>query len=371
MFELHTPFSSHAAAPRGIVLVNDVPVSWVSWEVEQNATYHADTFRVLLAVQDLPKALPVSALVDGRDLRVEILAGYPADPLNYTAHDLSSLIVGRVDEPMYDPIAGTLELTGRDFTGLLIDRKTSEKYRNMTASQIADTLAVRVGLTPVVTATTTKAGSYYDIDHARMAESLTEWDLLCWLAREEGYMVFVRGTELHFEPKPEAGDRVYTIRYDKPVGAPVSFDGPSLSLSRSLTVAKDVVVTVRSWSAKKKGVVIATYPKGKRKGTTPGSSGARDPDGFVINVPGKTYEQALQIAQATHAQITSHEMKLVATLPADHVLAIETPMQLVGTGTAFDQAYFPTSITRQMAFGEPYLMTVHAQNRSPENTPTL
>jgi len=44
---------------------------------------------------------------------------------------------------------------------------------------------------------------------------------------------------------------------------------------------------------------------------------------------------------------------------------------LTGTGTAFDQLYFPESISREMSLQSGYLMTVHAKNSSPENQPTL
>jgi phage protein D len=257
--------------------------------------------------------------------------------------------------------------------GLLIDRRTAEKFANMTASAIATQLAGRVGLTPVVTATTTKVGTYYTIDHALLTREVSEWDLLCWLAQHENYLVYVKGTKLHFEPKPSGKANPYALIWTPPnadSGAP-QFTGAGLRMTRNLTVAKDVVVTVRSWGAKGKTVIAATYPTSKHKGTAAGTSGTNQAEGHVFNIPGLTYDQAIQAAREKHAAITAHEMKIEVTLPADNLLQITTPIELRGTGTAFDQTYYPEAINRHMVFGSVFAMTVHAKNRSPENEVTL
>jgi phage protein D len=368
--------TSGVRRPRGAVLVNDVLVPWESWHVESNATFNADTFSVQLVATRLPRGSRAGDLTDGRSLRVEIRAGFPADPDSYTLDELETIIVGQVDEPVFDPVAGTLELSGRDFTALLIDRKTGEKFANMTASQIADVLAARVGLNPVTTPTTRKAGALYDADHARVTQTMSEWDLLCWLAHEEDYRVYVRGLDLVFEPRPaeDGSDSVpYVLRWTPPNDDHESheFDGTSLRLTRNLTTAKDVTVTVKSWNAKSKAAVVATYPQGKHKSAAPGTSGAGQPEGYVRNIPGLTHEQALQRAQAIHREITAHEMRMEVSLPADPLVDAMGTLMLTGTGTAFDQLYFPESISREMSLQSGYLMTVHAKNSSPENQPTL
>lgn len=364
-----TPTTRH---PRGAVFVNDVLVPWESWEVSNNSTFDADEFRVTLPISSLPKDLPAAAMIDGRALRIEIRGGLVGDPGNYSVKDLTQLILGRVDDVAASFERGVVELCGRDFTGLLIDRKTAEKFANMTASDVASLLAARVGLTPVVTTTKMLSGAYYAIDHALMSREVSEWDLLCWLAMQEGFAVYVKGTELHFEPKPSGKRDPYALVWTPPSAQRgVQFTGQTLSLSRNLTVTRDVTVTVKSFNAKGKQVVIATYPRSKRKGAAAGASGANQPDGYVRTIPGLTYEQALQRAQSIHQQITAHEMKLAADMPADTVLDITMPIELRGTGTAFDQTYYPESITRRMSLAEGFAMTVRAKNRAPENEVTL
>lgn len=368
MSDLNTQPTPVARQPRGAVLVNDVLVPWESFEVTNNTTFDADEFRVWLPLSSLPAELPVDTLASGKSLRVQVRAGIGADK---SVAQLQHLITGRADDVSVDYARGMVELSGRDFTGLFIDRKTTEKFANMTAGAIARVLAARVGLLPVVKDTAKLVGSYYAIDHALMTREVSEWDLLTWLARQEGFAVYVSGSELHFEPKPSEKGAPYVLQWTPPADGAPSFTGMDLRLSRNLTVARDVTVTVRSWSAKGKKVVEATYPKGKHKGAAAGTSGASQPDGYVRNIPGLTHEQAIQRAQAIHAEITAHEMKLDVTLPADELLTTTVPVSLRGTGTAFDQIYYPESITRRMSMTDGYLMTLRAKNRSPDNEVTL
>jgi len=62
-------------------------------------------------------------------------------------------------------------------------------------------------------------------------------------------------------------------------------------------------------------------------------------------------------------------MKFTAYLPADNVLSVSTPVVVQGTGTAWDQLYFPRLITREMDNEEGYRMTVEAQNTSASENP--
>src|SRR5258708_3913007 len=89
---------------------------------------------------------------------VELFIGFPADVSNFTPADLKSWIYGQVDEIEIDPVQNTIHVRGRDLTRVFIDTKTTQKWPNQTASQIATSLAKGHGLTPVVTATTTKVG---------------------------------------------------------------------------------------------------------------------------------------------------------------------------------------------------------------------
>ncbi|WP_458763572.1 hypothetical protein [Cupriavidus basilensis] len=468
------PVQPASRQPRGIVKVAGVRVdAWIDWSVDNNTFYQADTFRVSFAVTALPAETNAAWFAAQKEAFVEIFAGFPGDPSNFSESDLQSLIYGRVDDIDYDPVATTLVLTGRDLTAAFIDAKTSMQYQNLTSSEIAIQLAQAHGLTPVVTATTTKAGSLYAYDHVRMVDQRSEWDLLTWLASEEGFICYVKGQELHFEPRQEdalpvvpvdkaalqkefdevsaawraeqekakalnkaaladsdakdaavaAGDDaaataaqqaglakvaeatatldrargLYKRRYhdlneqlrgisSAPVGGPSNVyelrwvvddqGNPSanvrdLRLSRSLTVAKGVTVVVRSWHLKPSNRITAYYPS-RGKTIQPGKA---SPFGnqqiYTFNRGGMDQDRANTFAQRMHREITQHEMKLRARLPADNVLTQTTLVRLTGTGTAFDQDYYVDGITRQMSLEDGYVMDISAKNHNPDSVPPL
>jgi len=347
------PALAVARQPRGLVKINgEVVPGWISWEVNNNTFYQADTFRCRFALSSMPPDKGAAWWASQKEIFVEVLSGFPVDPEWFDASELDSLIYGKVDDVTYDPV----------------DAKTTEKFQNLTSSQIAELLAKRHGLTPVVVATKTKAGKYYEIDHARLTDERSEWDLLTYLAHEERYVVYLKGKELHFEPQPEESQNPYVLRWEPPVedrGFPI-FNGKSISFSRNLTVAKGVVVTVRSWNAKNKKAFSVTYSTHKAKGTAPGKA-SPPAQNYYFTIPGLTPEQALQRAQAKHREITQHEMRLSFSMPADNVLQTTDIIRVEGTDSPFDQTYYPESINRAMSLSDGYTMTGSAKNVSPEN----
>jgi hypothetical protein len=54
-------------------------------------------------------------------------------------------------------------------------------------------------------------------------------------------------------------------------------------------------------------------------------------------------------------------------MPADNILTTENIIKVVGTGTAFDQVYFPDSIVRSFGWDSGYTMTVNAKNHGVES----
>lgn len=359
--------------PRGIVKVNDVVVNgFIEAENESNGYYEADTFRVKIPAANVD----MTALVALDEVKVEILAGFPANPQSFDASELTSLIIGLVDEMQYDPHARIVTLSGRDLTSRLIDAKTTEKFANKTAGEIANILAARHGLNPVVTATTTKVGQYYQIDQVRLTDTRSEWDLLTWLANEEvtadgrKFVAYVNGNDLHFEPETPPDSDPYVIRWQEPDNdAPYRrAQATNLSFERNLTVLKNIVVTVRSWGQKQKKPFAVSYPS---SGSTiaPGASTSKK-QLYEYRFPNLTQEQALRKAQAIQHDLTLQEVRMHASMPCDPALTPRRLVQVVGTGTVFDQNYYPRSIHRQIG-ADGFQMRFEAKNHSPESQVAL
>ncbi|WP_353192103.1 hypothetical protein [Pandoraea pnomenusa] len=370
------PLAPVASRPRGAVKLNDTLITgWVGWEAESNSYYSADTFRVTFIVDRLPPDRDKRWFSAQADMLVELFGGYPDDPERYSLTDLTSELYGRVDDIDFDIVAGTIELVGRDLTSVFIDAKTTEKWPNLTASQIATQLARRHGLTPVVTATSNKVGKYYEIDHVNLTDQRSEWDVLTYLAHIEGFVVYVSGRELHFGPKTDPESTPYLIQWSPPDdsrGYPEA-NAVDLKFTRALTVSRGIQVVVRTWNAKQKKGFTVSYPS-KAKTT---QAGKAKPFGgaqiFSYTIPGLTQEQALQRAQKIYDELIAHEMKLVARMPADPLLRVTTMIEVAGTDTDWDQRYFPDSVVRRMSMNmsDGYVMSVNAKNHAPDSTVTL
>jgi phage protein D len=280
-----------------------------------------------------------------------------------------SLIQGLVDTVAIDVLAGSLRIEGRDLTAAMIDNRTQETFANRTSSEIATILAQRHNLTPVVTATTTPIGRYYQNEHDRIAlnqfsRSMTEWDLLIFLAGQEGFDVFVGGTSLYFQPAAESFGAPFTV---------TPGDVQDLRLERSLTLARDIVVTVKSWNSRQQSAFSQTVrASGKRGagGSGTGAGSASPPQHYVFVRPNLTMNDALQLAQQKAAELTQHERVWEATMPGDLILDPRSAIQLVGTGSEFDQTYFIDVIDRHISMENGFVQRIRAKNTSPRTQST-
>jgi phage protein D len=363
-----SPNPAKARQPRGAVKLNGEMVpGWISFEVENNATRSADTFRIVCAVSQLSAKHNAAWFSAQKSLMVEIFAGFPADPQHFTPADLDCLIVGHADEVDFDLVESTIELCGRDLTALLIDTKTSEHFKEKKSSDVAMLLAQRRKLTPVVTPTRNVIGKYYKYDRVTLAQEQSEWEILSYLANVEDFQVYVKGQALHFEPRPEKQTDPYLMTW-KAAGIERGFPVANvirLQCTRNLTIAKGVSVEVRSWNVGKGGQpVVATFPKAA-KATAPGQASART-QVYHRFFPHLTHAEAQQRAQNIYRQIIAHEMRMEACLPADNRLDCTKTLQVCGTGTKFDQLYYPESVTRTLSMDEGYRMEIRAKNTSPE-----
>ena len=365
-------YSSWASAPRLIALANGVRlVGVVGFEVDNNSFYQADSFRLTLCLSAQPPSSNWTYWASQIDIEVELLVGFPSSE-TFDKADLTSLLIGNVDDIAIDPIADQVVMSGRDLTSRFIDNKTAEKYKDQTASQIATLLAFRRQLVPVVTATTVKAGTYYDYDNVGDADDRPEWDLLTYLAQVSNFVVYVKGRELHFEPKPDPTKTPpYVLRWEAGNGGNASprFNATTLAMNRNLTVAKDIIVTVRSWNVKQNRMFVKTANRSRVKsGTKAASKSYLPPQKYVFTITNKTAEETQQYANQMLAEISQHEMNINAQIPGDPALNPRVVIKLEGTGTAFDQLYYPASVLHQIDVSEGYRTTVRAKNTSPEST---
>jgi len=368
------PVVAAARQPRSLVQIatsyadTPQPLSGVvSWSISNNSYFEADTFRVVLAASALPSTNNTAWFMSQDEIYVQISASEsPANPDAPAADSLTTLIYGRVDTVDFDPVRTEVHLSGRDLSAAFIDNKLATEYTSQVASGIVSELASARNIPAQISATSTRIGTGFQgvFGHATVNQS--EWDLICYLARIEGFVAFVSPTQgLYFGPDPRDTSNPYVIRWQAPTSSqafPIA-NVSELDFSRSMTVAKGITVVVSSAQQARKTPVVEYYPSAPRAIQPGKASPFGDVQAYYFNTtPNSSPVQCKTLAQTKYNEIISHTMKMSARLPADGVLSISTPIQVQGTGTVCDQIYFPREITREFSKDEGYMMHAQAQN---------
>jgi phage protein D len=242
---------------------------------------------------------------------------------------------------------------------------SAETFSNNTSSEIAQTLALRHGLAPVVTATTTPIGRYYQEGHDlsslhRSSKTVTEWDLLSGLAEVEGFNVYVQDNSLCFAPP--VGAALPTVWQWMPGGTAAS-TLTTLQMERCLALAGDIVVTVQSWNSRQAQMITQTV----RSSALGSVTAAKDANPsiattYVLVRPNLTPQQAMTLATQTLSDLSRHERVITATMPGELDLAPRGLVLLRGTDTEFDQTYAVDEITRRISASNGFVQTVRAVN---------
>lgn len=365
--------SDNVRRPRSMVKLNDAAVpGCIDWTVSNNSFSEADTFRVKYAASLMPASFNANTLSRSTEVFLEIMAGFPTDPDKPDPSELHSLIYGRVDDIEYDPFERSFVLTGRDLTAVFIDSKITSQYVHQVSTDIVQSLAHSHQLQVESIVTTTQVGTYYNNDQVQLQAGRSEWDLLLYLAQKEGCVVYVSGKTLFFEKFSTDTNSPFDIVWDQPddeTGCPVS-NVIDLTFERDLTVGRGITVTARSPNRTTGKPTVASYPSNPRGIQAGKASSFGSVQAYYFNLSAdQTPTQVQAFAKARYDAILSHEVKLRARLPADNSLSIQGAIRVQGTGTAFDQIYYPRLIERQMSMDEGYTMTVEAQSVSPSANP--
>jgi prophage tail gpP-like protein len=260
------------------------------------------------------------------------------------------MITGNADSHIYDAIANTIELAGRDLAASMIDTRIVSTYRNLTASEIAEQLSAEHGLQANITPTTTIVGRIYDIDHDEtssgdFSQVSNEWDLLCRLGQAEGIIPYVFGSTLYFNP-PSANPPVFSVELTRNANGLLVAGVTGLVLERHMTYARDVIVTVNSWSSRKKTTITATV---RTRTNDESIDRALKPSAYSYEIPNLSRAQCLAKAQQLALDISAHERYARVTIPSLTLMDPQTMISVSGTGTDYDMTYFPVTITYEVA----------------------
>ena len=325
---------SEVRQPRLTVLANGAPMTGVlEAAVQSNAYLGANRFEIRAAYA--PAATPVWA---EPPILIEIQVSLDGASC--------SLITGHADSLELDPIRGEATVHGRDLTALLVGAQTGETFENNTASGIATLLAGRHGLTPNVAATGALVGRLYQNSRTRTALSqhariTSEWDVLTWLADQEGYDVWVDGTTLNFQPRG--------------IAAAIATVTPacccSFRMKRSLDLAGGMAVLVESWNSQTQQVISQSAAS---------SSGTAAMTLTAVR-PNLTSADATTLAQQALAQLTAHEFEITFDMPGDLIMMPRCTVTIAETGTIFDGTFEIVEVDRRVSFARGFTQSITAR----------
>lgn len=313
---------SEARTPGVLALGDGVPIpGLIAARVTSSAASAADRVQLQFAFGAAPSGYWSEWMVSRLEVRVAVDGEW------------ASLFLGVADLIEFDLVQGIVEIEGRDLTALLIDQIVEQTYPNQTSSDMASALAGSVGLTPVVSPTSTLVGRYWQSEWSRSAlgnygKVRSAWDLLRWLASQEQYDVFVSGRKLYFHPPPLDISDIVTISRGDCIG---------LKLERSLRLAGDIKIIVRSWNSRTKQAFSS-------EADVAGYGGQNWRKIYVR--PNLQIADAEQIALYEANELSRHERLVFFTLPGELKIGVRDHLVLVGTGLDFDQGYLVEEIER-------------------------
>ena len=251
-----------------------------------------------------------------------------------------SLISGMIDSIHLDPIQGTAAIEGRDLSSSMIDAYRQQDFVNQTASEVASTVALHHGLTPVVTATSGNVGRYYGDGYTRLSlgqfsRLRSDWDLMVQLARENSFDVFVQGSNLFFQPSTSSGTTPVHIALR---------DVKTIRFERTLTIPSSTQARVQSWNSQN----MASYNSNSTSdgGGTIQNASTTSGQPFLFSASNFTSQQVSDSAGRYAAELSRLGILLHIEMPWDLSLSPRTEILIDETNSMFDTIYRIDNIER-------------------------
>ena len=272
--------------------------------------------------------------------------------------DYRSLIEGRVDSVVIDPIHRIIRIEGRDHSASLVGSCSRTAFANLNAGEIVSLIARRSGLVPDVRPTNDLIGRFYGGGNAEMlighhSNNMTDWDLIVHLARREGFDVYVKGKTLHFGPPGGAHSRIFAI---------TGKDVIDLRLERSLATPADSDVSVRSWNSQLQrslGNDLAAMPASFFQNSL-NSQGTARPTTMIM-APNLRPDDIVRMKRMMSQELRQHRRTIELEMPGELEMTPRCGISLSGTGSAFDQRYDIESVDRLFGPVSGYVQRVRAR----------
>lgn len=348
--------------PRSIVRLDGNDVWFNNWTVNLNSTSQADDFQIELPfriIRNQPQSYLMntpedpSYLLVKSDILVEVYVGYPNNPDSYQIDDLTRILYGYVDsiEINCSSTGEIVTLTGRNMVAPFLDNKVTSKYQNKTASAIVRELAGQQGLKADVSTTYTLSGKYANNDSAEMSSDQSQWDLMTYLAEQEGFSLRVADDTVLFGPF----DKVVGSQTDVP---PLAYtwgqNVEDFQITRAPHAVKNVQVEVHSYNADASAHVQANSSRSFK--------GASDTYHERYFFAGLTQAQAQVKANSILAELSRLELTGQMNVAGNENLTVDRKIGLYGVGAGLSDIYFVRKAQHKFDFSGGYRTQVTFSN---------
>ncbi|MCQ8279854.1 hypothetical protein NFI95_15525 [Acetobacteraceae bacterium KSS8] len=366
---------STGTRPRGRILIGGVQqagTSLKSFRCERSRYGRGDTFSADLALT-AGGAIWYDPKEDQNgeiaDIDVQIQMGFLADGAPEGSCAWTTVFQGIIDTlgPI-EPHRAMASISGRDYLAKLRDLAVAEAYLNHTATEILQSLITAAGLTPDVQMPTGLDGAFYQIEHKRLAlignhRFSSGFDLARFLVNAANCDMWAHGKTVRVRPRGSS-TKSTTLTYVPP-GALSYAKMPvtNLSLERDLLIGKGVVVQVSTRDVRQRATHTWYWSAKGASRTAPSTANAQV---YAFSPPGLTDDAAKAYAQARYNEIVAHGRTVAITMPGDLSLGPRQSVQLVGTGTSWDQTYSIDALERSLSMESGFTQTLTLRNRLTE-----
>lgn len=346
--------------PRARMLVDGEVCLPVGGSISRTNDFQADTFRFDFSLY-ADRKKDATWWQDRDKMEVDIQLAFEDEDGGI---EWKSTLTGIVDRVMIG-IRGRVSVHGRDRVALF-DRKTRKAYMNKTSSEVAEELAGDHGMEADVQATTTKIGSYYKGENMHHGSggggrSQKEWDLLVFLARKEGFSVWVEGNTLFFKDVQEDPEvRILQFNpYEVEEGLAVAgeINAENIEITKDFNASPNIYVEVNSWHTR----------LGRSFKSTAGKK-SDDTSNYYYRRPNLNGEQTQEYANQRFAELTRGEYLLEWSTAGDYSY---TPRQVVRfdtpPGAYLDKDFYIEEVNFDFGYGTPFMMRIRAKTTPPQS----
>lgn len=317
-------------------------INWKDFRVEIGGLGAVDTFEVSLPweVTDTPEN---NMLYSGSKASADIVyntAVFKIE-LGFEGEEIKNFIEGGIDAVSwdFDDSGEWIKMSGRSFASKPYDFSETVKYQNFTSTDVHSKICQLYGLNPIQPIkTSTMIGEYVNEDHSTLTRETSHWDLILYLAENEGFVTRVRGKDWYFGPMENLEN------FSKP---PIEFTWgynvhSGIHIERAPNASRNLTIEVISYQPPKKG------GKGTRiieKASI--NSSSKNTTKYIIRkyIPNITRDAAQRRAQNTLKDYSRQQVfgNFKCDFFAD--VDIDRKFKLYGVGKGLSQEYYITKVS--------------------------